>query len=339
MDGMDNMIDLKISDKYLPEPLLQNTHNKYVALPIKYKDIRKFYEKHDSTTWRVNDIDLDSDMNDWENLDENTKNFLKYMLAFFAASDGMVNENISTNFASEIQWPEVRSFYAVQAYIEDIHMMMYAKLIVTYIKDPDEHDRLFNAVERMPAIAEKALWAQKWISSKERLAVRLFASMIVEGLFFSGAFLAIYFIAEKKILLGLCNSNRYIARDEALHVQFTQHLLKNYIVNKLTQEEVDSLINEAVEIERRFINEAIPCKLTGMNADHMSEYIEFVAHRLVSQLGYTSKFSKSRCLFGFMDKISLQNQTAFFDTNVTEYKKDNKSKKINIVKFDPDAEF
>lgn len=306
-------------DKY--EPLLQNTNNKYTIFPIKHIDIYKFYEMHTSAIWFDNEIDMVSDLNDWKVLTDNEKYFIKHVLAFFAASDGIIMENLSTNFCSEVQVAEARSFYSIQMFMENIHSITYSKLIETYIKSPEEKLTLFNAIETMPAIRKKAEWAKKWINSEARFAMRLVAVLFVEGLFFSAAFAAIYYIGEKGIMPGLCMSNSFIARDEGMHCDFATLLYNNYVVNKLSQEEIDELIEEAVDIEKEFSTESLPCSLLGMNSDMMSTYIEYIAHRLVSQLGYTSKFANAKNPFGFMDKICLQQQTSFFDTKVSEYKK------------------
>jgi len=321
------------------EPLLQNTYNKYVSLPIQHSDMDKFYNTHVDTMWFVNEVDLTRDIIHWQKLSDDEKYFIKHILAFFAASDGIIMENIFINFANEIQRSEARSFYAIQNFMEDIHSKMYSKLIITYIEDPNEQNKLFNSIETMPAIQKKAKWAEKWISSNANLAKRLVAFMIVEGLFFSGAFCSIYWLGEKNVMPGLCASNQFIARDEALHVEFGVLLYTKYIVNKLSQDEITDLIVEAVDIEKFFITEALPCSLLGMNAKLMTQYIEYVAHRLMCQLGYTTPYKDAKNPFGFMDKIVLQNQTSFFDERVTEYRKNKTVKKEEIVKLNFDADF
>jgi ribonucleotide reductase beta subunit family protein with ferritin-like domain len=319
-----------MSSNQLLEPLLQNTSNKYVSLPIQYPGIERFYNLHVDAIWFVNEIDLANDMRDFVKLSPDAQYFIKHVLAFFAASDGIIMENIFANFAQEIQVSEVRSFYAIQMFMEDIHNRSYSKLITTYASDKEEQNKLFNAIETMPAISKKARWAERWISSDASFAKRLFAFAIVEGLFFSGAFCAIFWIKEMNIMHGLTFSNEFIARDEALHVEFAIYLYVNFIVNKLSQEEVTILITEAVNIEKEFINTALPCSLLGMNAEMMSEYIEFVANRLMTQFGYTSPYSAAKCPFGFMNKIALQNQTNFFDRQVSEYKKNTTHIKADI---------
>ncbi len=302
------------------EPLLQNSDNKYTIFPIKHADIFKHYQLHVAAIWFDAEISLYKDIKDWESMSDNEQFFIKHVLAFFAASDGIIMENISANFGTEMQVAEVRAFYSVQMFMENIHSITYSKIIDTYIKDSEEKLKLFNAIETMPAIKKKARWAEKWITSDASLASRLFAVCMIEGIFFSGAFAAIYFISEKGILPGLSHSNALIARDEGMHCDFAVLLYTKYIVNKLSQSEVDEIVNEAVEIEKEFINESLPCALIGMNAEMMSQYIEYIANRLVSQFGYTTKWANVECPFGFMDKICLQQQNSFFDVKVSEYK-------------------
>ena len=319
------------------EPLTLNTNNKYTIFPIKYHDIYNFALKHKEAIWFTNEIDMAGDIDDWGKLGDNEKYFIKHVLAFFAASDGIIMENLSTNFCNEIQVAEVRQFYSVQMFMESEHNLTYSTLIETYIDNSDERIQLFNAIENFPAIRRKASWAAKWITSDASLAKRLVAVLFVENIFFSGAFCAIYFIGEMGIMKGLCSSNRFIARDEGMHCDFAVLLYTKYIVNKLSQDEITELITEAVDIEKEFINESLPCALLGMNAAMMSQYIEYVAHRVVSQLGYISPYISAKCPFGFMDKICLQNQSSFFDVRVTEYKKDVRAQKSKLaVNFDAD---
>lgn len=318
----------------MSEPLLQNTNNKYTIFPIKYNDIFKFYETHVKAIWFDNEVDMSNDLNDWKKLTGDEKFFIKHILAFFASSDGIIMENLSTNFCSEIQIAEARSFYSIQMFMENIHSITYSKLIETYVDSPVEKNKLFNAIESMPSIKKKAEWAKKWIDSDDGLATRLVAFIIVEGLFFSGAFAAIYWIKQKGILSGLCKSNDFIARDEGLHVEFGTLLYTKYIANKLSQEAITNLITEAVNIEKEFIIESLPCSLLGMNSEMMNTYIEFVANRLITHLGYTSPYDVKNP-FGFMDCIALQNQNNFFDSKNTEYQKSTESiitdiKKINF---------
>lgn len=317
------------------EPLLCDNNNKYVNLPVIYGDLKQLYFTHRDLIWFENEIDLSKDVIHWKDLNDDKKYFIKHVLAFFAASDGIIMANIFANFANEVQISEARSFYAFQNMMEDIHSNMYSKLIVTLITDPNEQSNTLNAIETMPAVTKKAKWAEKWINSNESFAKRLIAFSIVEGVFFAGSFLAIYYLAEQNIMPGLCASNAFIARDEALHVKFAYTLFK-HIINKPPQEEITELITEAVNIEKEFIIESLPCSLLGMNSKMMVEYIEFVAHRLMGQFGYKSPYGEAKCMFPFMDKIALENQTSFFDERPTEYKKDTISEKITALTFTDD---
>jgi ribonucleotide reductase beta subunit family protein with ferritin-like domain len=304
------------------ELLLKNTSNKYSIFPIQYPDIWKFFTLHKQLIWFVDDLDLTKDMKDWVKLTADEQFFIKHVLAFFAASDGIIMENISTNFASEIQIAEARAFYAMQMFAENEHSITYGRLIETYISDADEKMRVFNAIDTMPAISKKAIWAKQWVDSDRGFATRLVSFMIVEGLFFSGAFCSIYWIAERGIMPGLCNSNNYIARDEGLHCDFAIMLYNKYVTNKLSQTDISVLIVEAVKIEKEFVLNALPVSLLGMNSQMMSNYIEFIADRLMSQIHYKTPWSGVKNPFPFMDKICLQNQTSFFDSRPTEYSKD-----------------
>jgi len=317
------------------EPILQDIHNKYVKLPVQYPDLEKLYITHRDLIWMENEVDLSQDLIQWAKIGDDKQHFIKHVLAFFAASDGIIMENIFANFGNEVQIADARSFYAIQNFIEDIHSRMYSKLIVTYINDPIEQDNTLRAIETMPAVTKKANWAKKWITNDSPFILRLIAIAIVEGVFFAGSFCAIYYFAEYNILQGLVNSNKFIARDEALHVTFAVALSK-HIINKPSQEEITTIITEAVEIEKEFITEALKCSLLGMNDKMMSTYIEFVAHRLMGQFGYTSPYTNSRCPFPFMDKIALANQTAFFDSRPTEYKKNSSANQAVSLEFDDD---
>jgi ribonucleoside-diphosphate reductase beta chain len=303
------------------EPLLEDIDNRFTIFPVIHEDIWNAFITHQESIWFVNDVDLTPDLNDWNNkLDDDERYFIKNILAFFAASDGIVNENLVTRFYDEIKWAEARSFYSMQIFIENEHGIMYSRLIETYVSDREEKIKLLNAVKYIPAIKQKADWALKWISSSESFATRLVAFAIVEGIFFSGAFCSIYWINEKKLMPGLAESNSYIARDEKLHCEFAVLLYNKYVINKPDAEAIYSMVSEAVEIEKHFINISLPCSLIGMNSNMMSEYIECCADRLLLQLGYKVLYNTSNP-FPFMESICLSTVTNFFDTRSSDYKK------------------
>ena len=273
------------------EPLLTETKNRHVIFPIQYNDVWSMYKKHVSTYWTVEEIDFSKDGKDWETLSHDEQYFIKNVLAFFAASDGIVNENLVLNFMSEIKVPEVLAFYSFQNAIETVHSETYSLLIDTYIKDEIEKNRLLNAVETIPCIKKKADWAMKWINSTDdNFATRLIAFACIEGIFFSGAFCSIYWLKERGIMHGLTFSNELISRDESLHTEFAI-LLYSHIVNKLSEEKVHEIIKDAVTIEKEFIIESLPCRLLGMNSELMSQYIEFVSDRIAVQLGYNKIYN------------------------------------------------
>jgi ribonucleoside-diphosphate reductase beta chain len=302
------------------EPLLTETKNRHVIFPINYDDIWSMYKKHVSTYWTVEEIDFSKDGADWAKLSEDEQYFIKNVLAFFAASDGIVNENLVLRFMSEIKVPEVLAFYSFQNAIETVHSETYSLLIDTYIKDDIEKSKLLNAVETIPCIKKKADWAMKWIeSTDDNFATRLVAFACIEGIFFSGAFCAIYWIKERGLMHGLTFSNELISRDESLHTEFAI-LLYSHIKNKLSEEKIHSIIKEAVNIEKEFIIDSLPCRLLGMNSDLMSEYIEFVSDRICIQLGYNKIYNVSNP-FDFMDRISLEDKQNFFEVRVSNYSK------------------
>lgn len=304
----------------IAEPLLTESNNRYVLFPIQYPAIWDMYKKHVSTYWTVEEIDLTKDHDDWEKLSDNERYFIKNVLAFFAASDGIVNENLVLNFMSEIKVSEALAFYSFQNAIETIHSETYSLLIDTYIKDKTEKNRLLNSIETIPSIKKKAEWAINWTESKKsNFSIRLIAFACVEGIFFSGAFCSIYWLKEKGLMHGLTFSNELISRDESLHTEFAV-LLYSYIVNKLSEVEVHEIITDAVKIEKEFIIESLPCSLLGMNNELMSQYIEFVADRLVVQLGY-NKIYNTRNPFDFMDRIGLEDKQNFFEVRVSNYSK------------------
>ena len=301
------------------EPILKETNDRFVIFPIKHKEIWAMYKQAEASFWTAEEIDLQQDMTDWENkLTADERHFIKHVLAFFAASDGIVNENLAINFLNEVQYPEARCFYGFQIAIENIHAETYSLLIDTYIKDNKEKDFLFNAIENLPCVAKKADWAMKWIENGT-FAQRLVAFAAVEGIFFSGSFCSIFWLKKRGLMPGLAFSNELISRDEGLHCDFAC-LLYNQLQNRLTTEEVTAIISEAVEYEKEFVTDAIPVALIGMNAKLMCQYIEFVADRLLLELGCPKMYNTTNP-FDFMEMISLQGKTNFFEKRVSEYQK------------------
>ena len=312
------------------EPLLDANLNRHVLLPIKYPKLFKQYKDATGTFWRPEEIDLTRDKNDWERLNENERRFIKYVLAFFAASDGIVMENLAERFMSEIQIPEVRAFYSYQIFIEQVHSETYSLLIDTYAEDEDEKMHLFKAAHTMPVISKKANWALKWISDKNaNFATRLIAFAAVEGIFFSGSFCAIFWLRKRGLMPGLTFSNELISRDEGMHTDFAVSLY-HMLNNKLEDNVVYDLIGEALKIEKEFILEALPCSLIGMNAELMTQYLEFVADRLLVQLGYNKKWGTDNP-FEFMELISLRPKANFFENRVGEYRKADEGDKLEMV--------
>ena len=302
----------------MTEYLLNEQDNRFVLFPIKHNEIWKMVKKQQACFWIPEEIDLSKDMADWNTLNDNEHHFIKNILAFFAGSDGIVLENLVLNFFSEIQIPEIRSFYSFQIMMENMHSETYSLLIDKYITNPEEKHATFNAIEHSPAIKKKADWAIKWIDSDtSTFPIRLVAFAIVEGLFFSGAFCSIYWLKKRGLMSGLTFSNELISRDEGMHTEFAI-LLYTMIEHKLTVEQIHTIFKEAVAIEKEFILESIPCNLIGMNVHMMSEYIEFVADRLIVQLGYNKIFN-TKNPFDFMELISLDSKTNFFEKRVSEY--------------------
>jgi ribonucleoside-diphosphate reductase subunit M2 len=303
--------------------------------PIQHDDIWKMYQKQVDCFWRPQEIDLTKDLNDWEMLNANERYFISMVLAFFAASDGIVLENLAQRFMNEIQLAEARAFYSFQIAMENIHSHTYSLLIETYIKNDFEKNKLFSAIENYPCIQKKALWAQKWIHDENsNFATRLIAFACVEGIFFSGAFCSIYWLKNRGLMHGLTFSNELISRDEALHTEFAI-LLYNKLNNKISEEEIINIIQEAVEIEIEFICNALPCRLIGMNSESMSQYIKFVADRLLLQLS-CNKVYKVQNPFLWMEMISIENKTNFFESRVSEYALANKMKTEEIFNFSAD---
>ncbi|WP_418264102.1 ribonucleotide-diphosphate reductase subunit beta [Flavobacterium faecale] len=302
------------------EPILQENKNRFVIFPIKHHDIWEFYKSMEASFWTAEEIDLSQDLNDWNNkLSDDERYFIKHILAFFAASDGIVNENLAENFVNEVQYAEAKFFYGFQIMMENIHSETYSLLIDTYVKDEAEKDELFNALEVFPAIKKKADWALKWIES-DSFAERLIAFAAVEGIFFSGAFCSIYWLKKRGLMPGLTFSNELISRDEGVHCDFAVHLHNNHLVNKVSKERIRTIIVDALNIEREFITESLPVSLIGMNATLMTQYLEFVADRLLVELGCDREYNTSNP-FDFMDMISLQGKTNFFEKKVAEYQK------------------
>ncbi len=318
------------------EILLKKNNNRFVLFPIKYQDIYDEYKKAESSFWTVNEIDLSKDIKDWDRLTDNEQFFIKNIIGFFAGSDGIIIENLAVRFLSEIEIPEIRAFYSYQIFNENIHSETYSLLIDTYIKDNDEKMRIFNSIDNTPCIYKKAMWANKWIQNKEvNFATRLIAFAIVEGVFFSGSFCAIYWLKKRGLMPGLTFSNELISKDESTHCYFAC-LLYSYIKNKIKPEIIYDIIKDAVVIEKEFITESIPCALIGMNADMMKEYIEFVSDRLLVQLGYEKIWNTSNP-FDFMEMISLRPKSNFFEIRVGEYAKSTISE--NNEKFEINNDF
>ena len=304
---------------------------RFVIFPIQYKDIWNMYKKHEAGFWTVEEIDLAQDLNDWNNkLSEDEKYFVKHILAFFAASDGIVNENLAQNFINEVQYAEAKFFYGFQIMMENIHSETYSLLIDTYVKDEAEKDQLFTAIEVFPAIKKKAEWALKWIES-ESFAERLIAFAAVEGIFFSGSFCSIFWLKKRGLMPGLTFSNELISRDEGVHCDFAVHLHNHHLKHKVSKARIREIIVDALDIEREFITESIPVSLIGMNAVLMTQYLEFVTDRLLVELGCKREYNTPNP-FDFMDMISLQGKTNFFEKKVGEYQK------TGVMNTDSDAQ-
>lgn len=312
------------------EYLLQENPNRFVIFPIKHNDIWEAFQNHRKALWFEHEVDLVPDLKYWKLLNDGERHFIKNVLAFFAASDGIVMENLGVRFFDEIQIPEARAFYSIQMFMENIHSIMYSQLIDTYITDIAEKDSLFRAIETIPSIKKKAEWAVKWIQSSQNFATRLVAFAAVEGIFFSGSFCCIYWLNERGVMPGLCKSNEFIARDEGMHTDFACLLYTKYINNKLTDQQIHAIIQEAVEIESEFITESLPCNLLGMNSDLMKQYIKFVANRLLLQLGHSELYPGCLQPFGFMDRICLDGKTNFFEARVSEYQMTVQSNSLDI---------
>lgn len=323
------------------EPILAENDDRFVIFPIKHHDLWEWYKKCEACFWTAEEIDLHQDLTDWNNkLNAEEQYFIKHILAFFAASDGIVNENLAENFVSEVQYAEAKFFYGFQIMMENIHSETYSLLIDTYVKEEKEKAILFKAIENFPAIKKKADWALKWIDSPS-FAERLIAFAAVEGIFFSGAFCSIFWLKKRGLMPGLTFSNELISRDEGMHCDYAVHLHNHHLVNKVPKERITAILVNALNIEREFITESLPASLIGMNAKLMTQYLEFVTDRLLVELGCERVYNSGNP-FDFMDMISLQGKTNFFEKRVSEYQKAgvlNKDKAEDAQKISFDADF
>ena len=320
------------------EPILKENPNRFVLFPIQHSDIWEMYKKQEASIWTAEELDLSPDLVDWDSkLNDDERFFIKHVLAFFDASDGIVNENLAENFLSEVQYTEAKFFYGFQIMMENIHSETYSLLIDTYIKDTKEKNYLFNAIETFEPVKKKAEWAMRWIDNGS-YAERLVSFAAVEGIFFSGSFCSIFWLKKRGLMPGLTFSNELISRDEGLHCDFACMLYNNHLVNKLPKEQVQKIIEDAVEIEKEFVTESLPVRLIGMNSDLMSQYIEFVADRLLSELGNDKIYNTSNP-FDFMDMINLQGKTNFFEKRVGEYQKAGVLNNENNTTFSLDSDF
>jgi len=322
------------------EPILKENKDRFVLFPIRQHEIWQFYKKAEASFWTAEEIDLSQDLKDWDSMNDGERHFIKHVLAFFAASDGIVNENLAEHFVAEVQYTEAKFFYGFQIAIENIHSETYSLLIDTYVKDPKEKDALFHAIDTMDCVKKKAEWALRWID-KGNFQERLIAFAAVEGIFFSGSFCSIFWLKKRGLMPGLSFSNELISRDEGLHCDFACHLYTQHVVNKLPEQTVIDVIRDAVEIEKEFVTDALPVNLIGMNAELMRQYIEFVADRLLNEL-IGKKIYGATNPFDFMDMISLKGKTNFFEKRVAEYQKAgvlNSTEKESSQKFSLDEDF
>jgi ribonucleotide reductase beta subunit family protein with ferritin-like domain len=300
------------------EPLLTTDNSRFTQFPIKYQKLQEAYEQHESMFWSFKEIDYSADINDWKLLSDSEKYFIEHILGFFSMADGIVTENLMTNFCIEVKVSEARNFYAFQAMIENTHALTYGMLIETFIKDNNRKTQLFNAIDTIPCVTKKADWSLKWLSKDRLFEERVIAFAIVEGVFFSGAFCSIFWLKSRNLMTkALSKSNELISRDEALHTNFAI-LIYHYLLNKVTQQRVEEIIKEAVEIEIEFITSSIPCKMIGMNSDLMSQYIRYVADRLLVQLGFKKIYNDDNP-FDFMINLGMEGKSNFFEERVTDY--------------------
>lgn len=321
------------------EPILQENKDRFVIFPIQHHDLWEWYKKSEASIWTAEEIDLHQDITDWsDKLNDDERYFIKHILAFFAASDGIVNENLAENFVNEVQYSEAKFFYGFQIMMENIHSETYSLLIDTYVKDEVEKDKLFKAIENFPAIKKKAEWALKWIESPS-FAERLIAFAAVEGIFFSGSFCSIFWLKKRGLMPGLTFSNELISRDEGMHCDFAVHLHEHHLVNKVSKERIKEILVDALNIEREFITESLPVSLIGMNAKLMSQYLEFVTDGLLADLGCEKVYNTPNP-FDFMDMISLQGKTNFFEKRVGDYQKAGvMNKEVDEDKYNMDFDF
>jgi len=324
--------------KKVDEPMLTENEDRFVLFPIQHPDVFKMYKDLVSVRWIVEEVDLTKDLKDWKTLNANEQHFIKRIIGFFAGSDGIVNENLAANFANEVQWPEAKAFYTEQMANETVHSETYSRLIDTYIEDKTEKLEILRSIRTMPFVQKKAAWAMNWMKGSEAdFASRLVAFAAVEGIFFSGAFCSIFWFKQRGLMPGLTVSNEFISRDEGLHTDFAC-LLYSRLTNRLSKTRAFKLIREAVKIEKEFITEAIPCSMIGMNAKMMGQYIEFVADRLLVQLGYPKSFETANP-FSFMERISLEGKDNFFEKRVSSYALAGAGKTAEQMSFRTDADF
>jgi ribonucleoside-diphosphate reductase beta chain len=301
------------------EKILTENPGRFVIFPIEHNDIWEYYKQHQAAFWTAEEVDLTNDIRDWETLTENEKYFIKNVLSFFAASDGIVNENLAENFYREVQYPEAKFFYGIQLAMENIHSLMYSLLIDTYISNPKEKDECFNAIDRLPAVQKKAKWALEWIDNAS-FAERLVAFAAVEGIFFSGSFCSIFWMKSRGIMQGLCNANTLIFKDENLHCDFAIHLLNNHLEDKPSDKRIKEIVLSALEIEKEFITESLPVSLIGMNSNLMKQYLEFVVDGLLVKMGCSKEFNVEQP-FKFMEQIAVETKGNFFESRTMEYQK------------------
>jgi ribonucleoside-diphosphate reductase beta chain len=301
------------------EKILVENPGRFVIFPIEHNDIWEYYKQHQAAFWTAEEVDLTNDIRDWETLTENEKYFIKNVLSFFAASDGIVNENLAENFYREVQYPEAKFFYGIQLAMENIHSLMYSLLIDTYISNPKEKDECFNAIDRLPAVQKKAKWALEWIENAS-FAERLVAFAAVEGIFFSGSFCSIFWMKSRGIMQGLCNANTLIFKDENLHCDFAIHLLNNHLEDKPSDKRIKEIVLSALEIEKEFITESLPVSLIGMNSNLMKQYLEFVVDGLLVKMGCGKEFNVEQP-FKFMEQIAVETKGNFFESRTMEYQK------------------